>query len=110
MKTHYIMNIVKTVALSIVGLLIAELIGTNFPLFLDSAFLTGLLFAGLPFGWMVLRSVFGGIVTIGFWGILIYGILMFIGSMAIGWAVMLFQLGSNILGLFLAGKEAQGER
>ena len=105
MKTHYILNIVKIVALAIAGLLIAQLFGSNFPLFMDSQFLTYLLFAGLPFGWLTLRKVFGGIIVFGIWGILIHILLSFIGAMVVGWAIMLFQLGSNILGLVLVKKE-----
>ena len=100
-KTH-IFGILKTLGIAAIGLVIANLLGDDFPLFADSAFLTGILFAGLPFGWMALQSVLSFFTALGLIGVIIYVIVMFIGSVVVGWAIMLFRLGKDIIGLVVA--------
>lgn len=100
-KSYYIISILKTLGIAAIGLLIAELFGDEF-LVNDSVLLTGLLFAGLPFGWVALRQIFGGFLVWGFWGIFIYYLILFIFSMVIGWMILLFRLAKDIVFLIIA--------
>lgn len=100
-KEFYIKRLLKTVGIGILGLIITEVLFHNAPLFKDSEFLTAVLFAGLPFGWMALRQIFGGIFVWGLWGIVIYLVCMIVFSVVIGWAIMLYRLIRDSIQLFL---------
>ena len=53
-KEFYIKRLMTTFGICIIGLILAETVFKGFELFHGSALLTAFLFAGMPFGWMIL--------------------------------------------------------
>ena len=100
-KAYYIKNLLKTLGIGLIGLIIAAVLFKDFEPFEGSVFLTMVLFAGFPFGWMALRRIFGGIILWGFWGILIYYLLMLIFSLAIGWTILCYRLIKDAVQLII---------
>ena len=100
-KAYYIKSILKTLGIGVIGLLIASVLFRDFEPFEGSVLLTMGLFAGFPFGWMALRKVFGGIFVWGFWGILIYYLLMVVFSLAIGWMILCYRLIKDVVQLII---------
>ena len=87
--------------LSAMGIALAETVFSGFELYQGSALLTAFLFAGLPFGWMALRQIFGGILVWGLWAILIYYLCMLVFSFAIGWMILAYRLVRDIVQLII---------
>jgi len=100
-KAYYIKSILKTLGICVIGLLLSKFVFTGMELFQGSEFLTAAVFAGLPFGWMAIRHIFGGILVWGFWGILIYGIVMLALSFTIGWMIMCYRFIKDIVQLII---------
>lgn len=100
-KAFYIKRILKTLGICLIGLLIAEFTLQAIPAYEGSVFLGACLCAGMPFGWMALRQVFGGMIVWGIWAILIYYILMIAFSVAIGWMILCYRLIRDIVQLII---------
>ena len=100
-KEFYIKRLLSTLGICVIGLILAETVFSGFELYQGSALLTALLFAGLPFGWMALRQIFGGILVWGLWAILIYYLCMLVFSFAIGWMILAYRLVRDIVQLII---------
>lgn len=100
-KAFYIKRLLTTFGICVIGLILAETVFKGFELYQGSALLTAFLFAGMPFGWMALRKIFGGIILWGIWGILIYYISMLVFAFAIGWMILAYRLVRDIVQLVL---------
>ena len=100
-KEFYIKRLMTTFGICIIGLILAETVFKGFELFHGSALLTAFLFAGMPFGWMALRRIFGGIIVWGLWGILFYYIALLVCSFAIGWMILAYRLIRDITQLII---------
>jgi hypothetical protein len=100
-KAFYIKRLLSTFGICAIGLIIGSVLFPNIPLFEDSVFLTTVALAGLPFGWMGLRQVFGGMIVWGLWGTIIYFICMLAFSVAIGWMILCYRLVRDIVQLII---------
>ena len=109
-KAFYIKRLLSTLGICAIGLLIGNVLFPNIRLFQDSVFLTSAALAGMPFGWMGLRKVFGGMVVWGLWGILIYYLCMFIFSVALGWMILCYRLVRDMAQLILVMGMEQREK
>lgn len=98
-KAFYIKRLLSTLGIGAIGLIIAEVLFNTIPAYEGSVFLGAALLAGMPFGWMALRQVFGGMVVWGLWGIVIYYLLMFVCAVAIGWMIMCYRFVRDIVQL-----------
>lgn len=107
-KAYYIKSILKTLGLCAVGLFLGAEVFGNIPIFKDSAFLTAAAFAGLPFGWRATSDIFNGIHGLGLITMLLYYIFRIGTSLAIGWAIMVYRLGKDIVQLVIVCQ--QGKR
>lgn len=96
-KAFYMKRLLSTLGVCVIGLILAETVFRGFELFNGSALLTAFLFAGMPFGWMALRQIFGGILVWGLWGILTYYICLLAFSFAIGWMILAYRLVRDIV-------------
>lgn len=101
-KFYYIKSILKTLGIAALGLLIASVAGGDFGPFQGSWFLAGVLFAGLPFGWTAMSRIFGSWVSLNIWLLFFFFLLKLFGAFVIGWAIMLYRLVRDVIGLFLA--------
>ena len=100
-KAFYIKRLLSTFGICAIGLIIGSILFPNIELFEDSVFLTTVLLAGMPFGWMGLRQVFGGMIVWGIWAIITYYILMLAFSVAIGWMILCYRLVRDIVQLVI---------
>ena len=100
-KAFYIKRLLSTLGICAIGLIIGNVLFPNIPLFEDSVFLTAVALAGMPFGWMGLRQVFGGMIVWGLWGTIIYFICMLAFSVAIGWMILCYRLVRDIVQLII---------
>lgn len=106
-KAYYIKSILKTLGLCAVGLFLGAEVFGNIPIFEDSAFLTAAAFAGLPFGWRATRDIFNGIHGLGLITMLLYYVLRLGTSLAIGWAILLYRLGKDIVQLVIVWRQGK---
>ena len=100
-KAFYIRRLLTTFGICIIGFILAGTVFRGFTLYKDSVLLTAFLFAGLPFGWMALQRIFGGILVWGLWGIIIYYISLLVFSFAIGWMILAYRLIRDIVQLII---------
>ena len=100
-KAFYIKRILTTLGIGIVGLMLATGIFTGFELFEGSRFLTAVIFAGLPFGWMAVRQALGVVFALNIWLLLFHFFLTLVLSLAIGWAIFLFRLIRDVVQLII---------
>ena len=110
-KATYIKNILKTLGICGIGLFLGKTVFAQMPLFEDSAFLTAVVFAGLPFGWRATRDIFDGIHGLGLVTMLLYYILRTGTSLALGWAIMLYRLVKDTVQLIIVwrGEKASAQ-
>ena len=101
-KTCYIFSILKTLGIAALGLIIASAVGGDFGPFMGSWFLAGVLFAGLPFGWVAITKIFGSWVSMNIWLLIFFFLLKLFGAFVIGWAIMLYRLVRDVICLVLA--------
>lgn len=101
-KAFYIKRLLSTLGMCVLGLVIAAVVfGENSP-FEGSVFLSTAAFAGMPFGWMALRRVFGGIFFCGLFGTLLYFVCMLALSIVVGWAILCYRLVRDTVQLIIA--------
>ena len=91
-KVFYIKRLLSTLGVCVIGLILSKTVFAGFGLYNGSVFMTTILFAGLPFGWMAMRIIFGGLPVWGFLGICFYYFLMLLSSFAIGWMILGYRL------------------
>lgn len=103
-KAYYIKSILKTLGICGIGLFLGKFVFTGFMPFEGSAFLTAVIFAGLPFGWRATTDIFTGIHGLGLITMLLYYVLRLSTSLAIGWAIMLYRLIKDTVQLIIVWK------
>lgn len=98
-KAFYIKRLLSTLGVCVIGLILSETVFEGYELYNGSALMTAFLFAGLPFGWMAMRNVFGGMPVWGIVGVCIYYLLMLLFSFAIGWMILVYRLIRDVVQL-----------
>ena len=100
-KATYIKNILTPLGICGIGMVLGKTVFATLPLFEDSALLTALAFAGLPFGWRATRDIFDGIHGLGLITMLLYYVLRIGTSLMVGWAIMFYRLIKDTVQLII---------
>ena len=100
-KAYYIKSILKTLGAAAVAMLVATMLFKAYPPEDGSQFMMTLLCAGIPFGWSAVQRALAGIVTWGFYGILIRYLLMLLAAVTIGWIILGYRLIKDTVQLLI---------
>lgn len=103
-KAYYIKGIAKTLGIAALSVIVAMMIAGEIGGESMESFtvMTALAVACVPFGWGIMKNITGGLLVWGWVGILVYYLVMLMGSAAIGLPVMAYRLVKDTAGLILA--------
>ncbi len=103
-KNYYIKSIIKTLATAILAVIVAMMIANSVGGESKESFgvMTAFAAACIPFGWPIMRNITCGLLVWGWVGILLYYILMLLGSAAIGLFVLAYRLIKDPICLMMA--------
>ena len=103
-KNCYIKSIIKTLATAILSVIVAMMIANSIGGESKETFgaMTAFAVACIPFGWPIMRKITCGLLVWGWVGILLYYMVMLMGSVVIGLPVLAYQLIKDSVCLVMA--------
>lgn len=103
-KSYYIKSLLKTLGTAILSVIVALMITNAIGGESQESFnvMTAFAVACIPFGWPIMRNITCGLLVWGWVGILLYYLVMLVGSVVIGLPVLAYRLIKNSVCLVMA--------